>query len=284
MVKREKSPVIRDDAKYLVVYQPYPLNADFDLPGDYIAFAFWVAVVLGSYEPARSTVIVEVDRQLNLDNLLGEHRWENILKKPKKDEKRWISRVFFSIYKTTREAGKDGWKRIQVEPEWFTDRGWNLTDGPFKHPYPDSDWCKPLAEDPTGKPIARPLPIGIKPPPPNAPSFVPGSVEWVEATSGSGGPSPGTPSSASGNGVTQSYVPSISTSLVFKVYRVRDEAPRAISVPTTCHLAWDDEEDQHRSSCFSSYSRFSFCFSFTCFPEDSKFSSESCERNLPILG
>ncbi|RXW20728.1 hypothetical protein EST38_g5125 [Candolleomyces aberdarensis] len=263
MVKREKSPVIRDDAKYLVIYQPYPLNADFDLPG---------------------------------------------------------------------------WKRIQVEPDWFTERGWNLTDGPFKHPYPDSLWCKPLAEDPTGKPIARPLPTAVKPPPPDAPSLVPGSVEWVEATSGSGGPSPGTPSSASASGsttqrgrgtakgqrgaekarggrgggrrgrpahiqdpsaapvqtlaagnsnpygVTQAYVPSISPSLVFQVYRVRDEAPRAISVPTTCHLAWDDEEDQHRSPRFSSYSSFSFCFSFTCFSEDSKFSSESCECGVPVLG
>ena len=53
-------------------------------------------------------MIVEVDRKISMTNLLGEHRWKNILKKPKKDEKEWISRVFYSIYKTTREAGKDG--------------------------------------------------------------------------------------------------------------------------------------------------------------------------------
>ncbi|KAJ2922818.1 hypothetical protein H1R20_g14283, partial [Candolleomyces eurysporus] len=188
MVKREKSPTIRDDAKYLVIYQPYPRNADFDLPGDYIAFAFWVAVVLGSYEPARSTVIVEIDRKMNMSNLLGEHRWKSILKKPNKDEKE---------------------EQDLLSP---------------------SAICVHLADR-----------------------------------------------------VAQTYVPSIYPSLVFKVYRVRDEASGAISVPTTCHLAWDDEEDQHRSSRFSSYSLFSFCFSFTRF-SDSKVSSESCECNVPILG
>ncbi|TEB20061.1 hypothetical protein FA13DRAFT_278776 [Coprinellus micaceus] len=47
MVKRAKSPDLPDDAKYLVVHQPYPLNANFELPGDYIAFAFWAATVIG---------------------------------------------------------------------------------------------------------------------------------------------------------------------------------------------------------------------------------------------
>ena len=47
MVKRAKSPDLPDDAKYLVIHQPYPLNANFELPGDYIAFAFWAATVIG---------------------------------------------------------------------------------------------------------------------------------------------------------------------------------------------------------------------------------------------
>ncbi|KAJ2922813.1 hypothetical protein H1R20_g14286, partial [Candolleomyces eurysporus] len=209
MVKPEKSPKIQDDANYLVVYQPYPSNADFDLLEDCVAFAIWVAVVLGSYEPvwgihhkptARSTVILEVDREISLNNLLGEHRWKDILKKPKEDEKQRVSQVFYSIYKTTGEAWKDHWKRIQVESDWFTDRVWNLKERLFNHPYPPSLWCRPLAEDPTGKSIACPLPGSVKPPPPpDSPLLVPGSVERVEAAPSSGGPSPGTPSAASGN-------------------------------------------------------------------------------------
>jgi len=51
MVKRPKSPDIPDDAKYLVVSHPYPLNANFELPGDYIAFALWIASVFGTPNP-----------------------------------------------------------------------------------------------------------------------------------------------------------------------------------------------------------------------------------------
>lgn len=193
MVKRAKSPSLPDDAKYLVVHQPYPLNAHFELAGDYIAFAFWAATVVGSTAPiwgihhkpkARSTVILEIDKNVPeaaLKGLLGEHRWSEVLKDPREDEKERVSKVFFCLYRTQRAAQKDGWKRVQVEQEWFVEKGWNLSGGPFKSPYPDTHWCPPLAEDPTNKNIARPLPASMKAPPPAEPALVPGSSQWVEA-------------------------------------------------------------------------------------------------------
>jgi len=56
----------------------------------------------------------------------------------------------------------------------------NNFNRPFKHPYPETHWCPPLAEDVTTKNIARPLPVKFKPPPPK-PALVPGSAEWMAA-------------------------------------------------------------------------------------------------------
>lgn len=189
MVKRAKSPDLPEDAKYLVVHQPYPLNANFELPGDHIAFALWAASVLGAAEPvlglhhkpARATVLLEIEKGTELSGMLGEHRWAEVLRDPREGEKERASRVYYSVYRTTRDANKDGWKRIHVEPDWFTRNGWTATTGPFKYPYPETHYCAPLIEDPTGKSIARPLPVRVKPPPPSAPALVPGSAQWVDA-------------------------------------------------------------------------------------------------------
>ena len=47
MVKRMKSPDATDDARYMTVYQPYPMNANWELPSDVITFAFWIAGYIG---------------------------------------------------------------------------------------------------------------------------------------------------------------------------------------------------------------------------------------------
>ena len=47
MAKRAKSPDATDDARYMTVYQPYPMNANWELPSDVIAFAFWIAGCIG---------------------------------------------------------------------------------------------------------------------------------------------------------------------------------------------------------------------------------------------
>ncbi|EDR07849.1 uncharacterized protein LACBIDRAFT_327596 [Laccaria bicolor S238N-H82] len=82
MVKRAKSPDATDDVRYMTVYQPYPMNANWELPSDVIAFAFWIAGCIG------------------VEPLLGLHY------KPKASR---------------RAAQKDGWKRIHVESHWFKD-------------------------------------------------------------------------------------------------------------------------------------------------------------------
>ena len=48
MVKRAKSPDTAEDEKYFTVYQPYPLNANWELSVDYIAFSRWMAGCIGT--------------------------------------------------------------------------------------------------------------------------------------------------------------------------------------------------------------------------------------------
>ncbi len=49
MPKKIKTPPPGDDEpKYLAVYQPYPLNAHFDLPADCHRFASWFACCVGA--------------------------------------------------------------------------------------------------------------------------------------------------------------------------------------------------------------------------------------------
>ncbi|KAG2015694.1 hypothetical protein CC2G_008939 [Coprinopsis cinerea AmutBmut pab1-1] len=140
MVKRAKSPDLVEDARYLVVWQPFPLNANWQLPDHCLEFLYWVASVLGSYDhilaihhkpSARSTVIVEIEKQAKHNGLLGEHRWAEVLKRPSKEDRERVSRVYYCIYRTTREAQKDGWKRINVEAEWFIK--WDPEEGSVVH-------------------------------------------------------------------------------------------------------------------------------------------------------
>jgi hypothetical protein len=48
MVKRPKSPDTAEDEKYFTIYQPYPLNANWELAEDYIAFSRWLAGCIGT--------------------------------------------------------------------------------------------------------------------------------------------------------------------------------------------------------------------------------------------
>lgn len=84
-------------------------------------------------------VIIEVNRNFpDFNNLLGEHRWRNFLRKPSQDEEDRVSKVFYCTYSTGREVQKygelsasaltdgfrielspSGWKRIFVEERWF---------------------------------------------------------------------------------------------------------------------------------------------------------------------
>ncbi|KAG6853064.1 hypothetical protein C0991_007134 [Blastosporella zonata] len=187
MVKRAKSPDTAEDEKYFTVYQPYPLNANWELPSDYIAFCRWIAACIGTdpihalhYKPsARGMVLIEVDKKYSHnERLLGEHRWEEFLRRPTQEETDKVTQIFHSLYTTGREAQKDGWKRIHVEAPWF--KGWSPTND-FVDNYPATYWCPTPAEDRTNKPLCRPLPVNVKPPPPKTTPFIPGSSGWVSA-------------------------------------------------------------------------------------------------------
>ncbi|KAG6867224.1 hypothetical protein C0993_005417 [Termitomyces sp. T159_Od127] len=187
MVKRPKSPETTEDEKYFTVYQPYPLNANWELSSDYIAFSRWIAACIGTdpihalhYKPsARGMVLIEVDKKYPYnERLLGEHRWKEFLKSPTDEEKDRVTQIFNSLYTTGRAAQKDGWKRIHVESKWFRD--WNpQTD--FVDQYPPTRWCPTPPEDKTNKPLCRPLPAKLKPPTPKVVPPVPGSAGWVNS-------------------------------------------------------------------------------------------------------
>ncbi|TFK33533.1 hypothetical protein BDQ12DRAFT_657809 [Crucibulum laeve] len=194
MVKRPKSPDPSDDAKYFTVYQPYPLNANWELPADCIKCAFWIANCIGPdalfalhYKPkARGMVLLEVDKSFpDSQLLLGEHRWSEFLRDPIDEEKDRVSQIFYCLYDNGRAAQKDGWKRIHVEGSWFKD--WSMVNSIVNHPYPETYWCPLPPEDKTNKSLCRPLPVAVKPPPPKDLPPVVGSAVWV---AGKGVPTP----------------------------------------------------------------------------------------------
>jgi len=54
-------------------------------------------------------VILEIERTYpHFDRLLGEHRWSEFLRKPTSEEVGRVSQVFHCLYKSGREAQKDG--------------------------------------------------------------------------------------------------------------------------------------------------------------------------------
>ncbi|KAJ7791688.1 hypothetical protein B0H13DRAFT_2172855 [Mycena leptocephala] len=211
MPKRIPTPEPGDDEpKYFTVVQPYPLNANWELPHDYITFGRWIAGCIGPepffalfYKPsARGQVLLEINRDYpHPERLLGEHRWSEFLRKPSVEEAGRVSQIFYCIYSTGRQAQKDGWKRINVSDSWF--KNWTPENPVIMSPYPPTTWCPLPAEDRTNKPMCRPLPVSVKPPPPPkaAPApVVPGSAKWVNQK---GAPPTNTPAQLRGAWATQ---------------------------------------------------------------------------------
>ncbi|KAJ7119370.1 hypothetical protein C8R43DRAFT_1137074 [Mycena crocata] len=185
--------------------QPYPLNANWELPHDYITFGRWIAGCIGPdpffalfYKPsARGQVLIEVNRNYpHPERLLGEHRWSEFLKRPTEEEAGRVSQIFYRVYSTGRQAQKDGWKRINVADSWF--KNWSPVNPVIQNPYPTTSWCPLPPEDRTNKPMCRPLPVSVKPPPPpkaGPAPIVPGSATWASAKTA---PSTNTPAALRG--------------------------------------------------------------------------------------
>ncbi|KZT72382.1 hypothetical protein DAEQUDRAFT_664274 [Daedalea quercina L-15889] len=69
-------------------------------------------------------VIIEINRSFeNHKVILGLHRWSKVLREPTSEEKKMDSRVFHCTYQTMREVEKYGWKRIDLQDEWFVSKG-----------------------------------------------------------------------------------------------------------------------------------------------------------------
>lgn len=53
-------------------------------------------------------MLLEIEKGTELSGMLGEHRWAEVLRDPREGEKERASRVYYSVYRTTRDANKDG--------------------------------------------------------------------------------------------------------------------------------------------------------------------------------
>ncbi|KAH8835867.1 hypothetical protein DL96DRAFT_1575887 [Flagelloscypha sp. PMI_526] len=198
MPKRPVTPEHeQDEYKYFTVYRAFPLHPNWELPGDRLNFARWIACIVGQHNlialyhkpKARNTVIIEVKKAMGPlleTKLLGEHKWNKLLKNPTEEEARLTSKIYYCTYPHARAAQKEGWKRVFVQDSWFL-----LPNGqPFLpennrlvvSPYPASVWCEVPPEDRTNKPLCSPIPrkmFGVITP--VAP--VPGSIKWLQSKS-----------------------------------------------------------------------------------------------------
>ncbi|KAJ4471480.1 hypothetical protein J3R30DRAFT_3525609 [Lentinula aciculospora] len=193
MPKRIATPPSDTNTRYFTVCFPYPLNANWELKADQIAFSRWIACCIQKefliaimYKPtARGMVIIEVDRAFkdgDHGTLLGEHRWKDFLRRPNTEERSCCSQIFYSVYSDHRGAQKDGWKTINIRDDWFNPSQWSPSKTNIKYPYPLTHWCAPPAEDKTNKRMCRPLPVATFPPPPKASRPVVGSSAWIQST------------------------------------------------------------------------------------------------------
>ncbi|KAK0481782.1 hypothetical protein IW261DRAFT_1592838 [Armillaria novae-zelandiae] len=196
MPKRAPTPPHLDnDADYYTVYQPYPLNFDWDIHTDVLKHVRWIAACVGiesfqafHYKPkAPSMVIAEIKKEKEnayaKARFLGEHRWNEILRRPTLEERERVTQVFPCSHNNNRSVVKDGWHRIAVNDDWF--KGWSVNQD-FVEPYPSTHHCVPPNEDRTNKPLCRPLPTIYKPPPPPPAKPVVGSATWVNAKTNTG--------------------------------------------------------------------------------------------------
>ncbi|KAJ8072787.1 hypothetical protein PM082_016346 [Marasmius tenuissimus] len=257
MPKRAATPPPSDDEpRYFTINQSYPLNANWEMRADQISCARWIAEIIGPqnlyalmYKPsARGMVLIEVDRNFQEHQLLlGQHQWQEILVSPSAEQKERYSQIFHSTYSSNRNAQKDGWKRLHVEDKWF--KGWKRHSGKeFRIPYPATHWCATPPEDRTDKPMCRPLPTAVLPPPVVPAPPVVGSSQWLQERS--------TPNPASNStllrgawagqgrgGAPQGRSAPVNTSTQSTLNANAPSAPRASSGP-----AWNGRPLQAKNS------------------------------------
>ncbi|KAH7911330.1 hypothetical protein BJ138DRAFT_1239209 [Hygrophoropsis aurantiaca] len=201
MPKRIATPPPGDDEpRYLTVVHPFVPSGhcNMELPMDRQDFARWVACCIDKdavycffHKPrARDMVIIEVARKYqHCDRILGEHRWSEFLKNPSDVEKDQVTRVYYCTYNTGRIVQKNGWKRVEIDEDWFKNYSPNNRQAIYSYdtlfirfPYPTTHFCDIPVEDQTNHPLCRPLPGAVKAPPPEslaAPAPVVGSEEWT---------------------------------------------------------------------------------------------------------
>ncbi|KAL5512578.1 hypothetical protein ACEPAG_3231 [Sanghuangporus baumii] len=189
MPKREPTPPLEDDSKFLIINYPFPLHANMTIEKERVELAHWIASCIGQdnltaiyYKPsAPNMVIIEVMKDCpRLNALLGVHKWREFLRRPNPDQAKMESRIYYCRFSTGREVQKHGWRRIDVWDSWF--KNYDPSNGPFvTDPYPRAGFCEVPPETQTDYGLCRPLPIDLfpRPRPSQKRSIVPGSDKYV---------------------------------------------------------------------------------------------------------
>ncbi|KAH7096830.1 hypothetical protein BKA62DRAFT_485778 [Auriculariales sp. MPI-PUGE-AT-0066] len=219
MVKRAATPPpSKDEPKFLTIIHPYPPHANLELKEDQVEMSRWLACIIQDpsklhslyYKPSgHNHVVIEISRDMpHFDQLLGCHRWENFLQSPTDEQRQKESKVYWCSHNSTRAMEKLGWKRVDIDDEWF--KGFTLQNKKIVSPYPRSAWCDIPVEDVTILHICRPIPkrafgeidgtapeiTHVKPAKNKLapiPRVVPGAASWVAAKSSGTTPTPQVP-------------------------------------------------------------------------------------------
>ena len=101
-------------------------------------------------------ILVEISKRFeHWGNILGEHRWRDILTNVPAAYARGSSKVYFSTTQTHRKCEKDGWKFRHLDDAFV-----NMQFKPdlCRTPYPKSTWCALPPLDQTNQSICAKIP------------------------------------------------------------------------------------------------------------------------------
>jgi len=183
MPKRVDYTPDEDEYDLFTVVNPYPLNANMELPGDRFAFAQWMEAVTGNrdvvialyHKPsAPRTVIVSLTKTYGRENhrrVLGRHQSSGprgFLKDPPvgvTDAN--YSGIFYCRYTLHTQATKIGWKCFEFLDYMFGDR--DIQDKLFQKPYPVTTSMPIPPDDAIAFDLCSPLPVAMFGPNANQP-------------------------------------------------------------------------------------------------------------------
>ncbi|KAG9031900.1 hypothetical protein FRB95_002106 [Tulasnella sp. JGI-2019a] len=211
MPKRPKTPPIRNPAKLVTVWNPWPADLRYDEKildeKAAIKFVRWIstlaqdngAVLTILYKPKASCVVIEISETFKAyEKLLGLHRWVDEIRQLDDYDRTGESKLYFTAAANSHELRKANWKEKVPDSMWLEDFD-PMRNNLIKMSYPKPVWCDiPTKSVIVGDPncYCRPLPYVYFPDEKreeekaieeaavklvNTPSHIPGTAAYFEA-------------------------------------------------------------------------------------------------------